>query len=76
MNASLVINGWALYVFFGFMLVLIVGFIFYGMAYVYEARKNDKFSRELKRERKAYSKLKEKYYKETFKVPDMEKENV
>ena len=42
MNTSLVISGYALYLFMGFVMLLILAFIFYGCAYIKEAREREK----------------------------------
>lgn len=74
MNASLVISGYALYVFFGLFAILVLGFVFYGCAYVKEARAREKLERKCNKLRKGCEKVMEEYRKMTFKVPSIDTE--
>ena len=71
MNSSLVISGYALYVFFGLFAILVLGFVFYGCAYVKEAREREKFERKYNNVCDKLIILKEKYRQATFKVPEI-----
>lgn len=72
MNSSLVISGYALYIFMGVFFMLAVGCIFYGCAYIKEARKREKIQRKYSRLYDDLEMLKEKYRKATFKVPEID----
>lgn len=71
MNTSLVISGYALYIFMFFFAVLALGFIFYGCAYVKEARERDKTERKYRKLRSNYNKLFGMYNRAVLKVPDI-----
>lgn len=72
MNTSLVISGYALYLFMGFVMLLILAFIFYGCAYVTKARKCDRAEKKYKDLRSNYNILLGMYQRDTFKVPDVD----
>lgn len=69
MHTSIVISGYALYVFMIFMALLIFGFLLYGCAYVAKARKCDRFEKKYKDLRSDYNLLVGMYQRDTFKVP-------
>lgn len=69
MNTSLVISGYALYVFMFFFAVLAIGFIFYGCAYVKEARERGKLERRYKKLSKGYDRLLGMYQQEVCRLP-------
>jgi uncharacterized membrane protein YciS (DUF1049 family) len=71
MNSSLVISGYALYVFMFFFAVLIIGLIILGNSYMKEAIKNDKLEGRIRNLVNEYEKLQHNYYKATFKVPEV-----
>ena len=60
------------YVFMFFFAVLAIGFIFYGCAYVKEARERGKLERRYKKLSKGYDRLLDEYQKLSFKVPNIE----
>lgn len=72
MNTSLVISGYALYLFFCFVAILIIGFIFFGCAYVKEARDKEKADKRYRKLCQSYNRLLGMYQKDTFTVPDVE----
>ena len=75
-SSCLIIDGVGLYIFFIIFICMLFAIILLGSAYTKESRENRILRRQNKRLKINYSNLKEIYYKETFNVPDMEKENV
>lgn len=71
MNTSLVISGYALYIFMFFFVVLALGFIFYGCAYVKEARERNKAERKYRKLRSNYNELVGMYHRAVFNVSDI-----
>lgn len=69
MNTSLIISGYALYVFMFFFAVLAIGFIFYGCAYVKEARERGKLEARYKKLSKGYDRLLGMYQREVCRLP-------
>lgn len=67
MNTSLVISGYALYIFFGAFAFIFLGFIFYGCAYTFETRRSYKREYELKKLRKGYNELLGMYQRDCLK---------
>ena len=71
MNTSLVISGYALYVFMGIFVILALGFIFYGCAYVKESREHNRTKRKYVKLRCGYNELVGMYQRDSFAVPDL-----
>jgi hypothetical protein len=72
MNSSLLINGYALYLFFGTFFAIVLGLIFFGCAYLKERAEREKFERKYNNVCDKLIVLKEKYRKATFKVPEID----
>ncbi len=72
METYLVLSGYVLYIFMCVFFMLAIGCIFYGCAYMKEAREHDKTKYEFKRLRRGYNKLIGEYHRATFKVPTVE----
>lgn len=71
MNTSLVISGYALYLFMGFFAILAIGFIFYGCAYIKEAREREKAEAKYRKLCHGYNRLIGEYQRITLRVPDI-----
>ena len=72
MDSFIFIDGIALYLFFAVFIGLALGVIFYGNAYVKEARERDKAEAKYKKLRSNYNKLVGMYQRDTFKVPEVD----
>ncbi len=71
MNTSLVLSGYALYLFMGLFAMLVIGFIFYSCAYIKEAREREKAEAKYRKLCHGYNKLLGMYQKDTSKIHDI-----
>ena len=71
MNTSLVLSGYALYLFMGLFAMLVIGFIFYSCAYIKEAREREKTEAKYRKLCHGYNRLIGMYQRETSKTHDL-----
>lgn len=71
MNSSLVISGYALYLFMFFFIVITVALVILGSSYLKEAIKNEKLENRIKKLINDYAQLQYDFYRATFKVPEV-----
>lgn len=72
MNSCLCITGLALWIFFAFVAIVIFGVVFLGCSYIDKVKENEKLTQDNKTLRYQLSKTQDKFYKATFKTPEVD----
>ena len=72
MNSFIIIEGLGLWIFLMMFLLLFFAFIFFGIAYIKEARKNDRLTSRNQYLRRRLKFTEQEYYKATFKLPEVD----